>query len=249
MIHIKSVKKYCNRKTIDNTPFYPYNLINQSVNKIYRCKYGSDLSYMARTPKVVEDRREQIIDAAMHAFAQKGFTRATNKDIAREAGITPGLIYHYFESKEALLMAIIEGRTPLKVFSSLPPNVLLVPPEQFFPFVVQQILSVVETENFVALIKVVLPELLNNQNSSLAKIVPTALQRALGFLSDYLEAQMQAGTLRRADIVLNTQVLFGSIVGVVLRRQILRDPAALKFTQEEIATAITQTFLHGLASS
>ena len=72
---------------------------------------------MARTPKVVEDRREQIIDAAMRVFAQKGFVRATNKDVAREAGITAGLIYHYFENKEALLMAIIEGRSPLKVLS------------------------------------------------------------------------------------------------------------------------------------
>ncbi|MBV8695756.1 MAG: TetR family transcriptional regulator, partial [Ktedonobacteraceae bacterium] len=46
---------------------------------------------MARTPRVVEDRREQIIDAAMRVFSQKGFTRATNKDIAHEAGITAGL--------------------------------------------------------------------------------------------------------------------------------------------------------------
>ncbi len=75
---------------------------------------------MARTPKVVEDRREQIIEAAMRVFAQKGFTRATNKDIAREAGITAGLIYHYFESKEAVLKAIIEGRSPLKVVRSMP---------------------------------------------------------------------------------------------------------------------------------
>ncbi len=64
---------------------------------------------MARTPKVVEDRREQIIDAAMKVFSQKGFLRATNKDIAREAGITPGLIYYYFENKEALLTAANRG--------------------------------------------------------------------------------------------------------------------------------------------
>jgi len=65
---------------------------------------------MARTPKVVEDRREQIIDAAMRVFAQKGYSKATNKDIAREAGITTGLIYYYFDSKEALLKAILEAR-------------------------------------------------------------------------------------------------------------------------------------------
>ncbi|GAC1392924.1 MAG: TetR/AcrR family transcriptional regulator [Ktedonobacteraceae bacterium] len=204
---------------------------------------------MARTPKVVEDRREQIIDAAMRVFAQKGFVRATNKDVAREAGITPGLIYHYFESKEALLMAVIEGRTPLKVIASLPSNVLVMPPEQFFPFVIKQILTVVEAENFVALLKVVIPEMLNNESPYFVQIAPAAIQRVFAFLGQYLEAQMQLGTLRRADTVLNTQILFGSIVGVVLRRQVLRDPTALKYTQEQIATVITETFLHGLASS
>lgn len=204
---------------------------------------------MARTPKVVEDRREQIIDAAMRVFAQKGFVRATNKDVAREAGITAGLIYHYFANKEALLMAVIEGRSPLKVFSALPTNAFTMPPEQFFPLVIQQMLRVVETENFIALIKVVLPELLNNEQSFLAQVVPMALQRGLSFLGEYLEAQMQAGTLRRADTILNTQILFGSMVGVVLRRQVLHDPAALKFTHEQIATSITETLLHGLAAS
>ena len=204
---------------------------------------------MARTPKVVEDRREQIIDAAMRVFAQKGFVRATNKDVAHEAGITAGLIYHYFENKEALLMAVIEGRSPLKVLSALPANAFAMPPEQFFPFVIQQILRVVETENFIALIRVVLPELLNNEQSYLAQVAPMALQRGLGFLGEYLEAQMQAGTLRRADTVINTQILFGSLVGVILRRQVLRDPVALKFTHLQIADSITETFLHGLAPS
>src|ERR1700720_587575 len=107
---------------------------------------------MARTPKVVEDRREQIIDAAMRIFAQKGFARATNKDIAREAGITPGLIYHYFESKEALLKAIIEGRSPLRFINTLPPQALTLPPEVFLRFMVMQVLSIIEEENFIQLI-------------------------------------------------------------------------------------------------
>src|SRR5947207_6645939 len=110
---------------------------------------------MARTPKVVEDRREQIIDAAMRVFSQKGFTRATNKDIAHEAGITPGLIYHYFENKEALLKAMIEGRSPVKLISSLPPQALMLPPEVFLRFLLLQVLSIVEEEKFVQLIRVI----------------------------------------------------------------------------------------------
>ncbi len=97
---------------------------------------------MARTPKVVEDRREQIIDAAMRVFSQKGFARATNKDIAREAGITTGLIYHYFESKEAVLKAIIETRSPLHLVESLPPQLLEQPPAVFLRFLVLQVLGI-----------------------------------------------------------------------------------------------------------
>src|SRR5436305_15312765 len=93
---------------------------------------------MARTLKVVEDRREQIIDAAMQAFSQKGYTRATNKDIAREAGITPGLVYHYFENKEALFKAIIEGRSPLKLLNYLPSEVLAMPQDKFLRFMIRQ---------------------------------------------------------------------------------------------------------------
>jgi hypothetical protein len=65
---------------------------------------------MARTPKMTEDRREQIIDAPLRVFAQKGFARATNSEIAREAGnMTPGLIYYYFKSKEDLLKVVLRS--------------------------------------------------------------------------------------------------------------------------------------------
>src|SRR5436853_7923998 len=99
------------------------------------------MEYMARTPKIVEDRREQIIDAAMRVFSQKGFTRATNKDIAREARITPGVIYHYFENKQALLRAIVEARSPLRLISSLSPQTLTLPLEVFLPFAIFQSLG------------------------------------------------------------------------------------------------------------
>src|SRR2546427_12891171 len=100
---------------------------------------GAPQCLMARTPKVVEDRREQILDAAMRVFAQKGFTRATNKDIAREAGITAGLIYYYFDSKEGLLKAIIETRSPVRLMTSLSPQVFAMPPEVFLRFMIRQV--------------------------------------------------------------------------------------------------------------
>jgi AcrR family transcriptional regulator len=53
-----------------------------------------------------EERRRQILDAAVRAFAQKGYYACRVSDIAEEAGVAYGLVYHYFDSKEAVLEAI-----------------------------------------------------------------------------------------------------------------------------------------------
>ena len=51
--------------------------------------------------------RERIVDAAMKLFDDKGFERATTRDIAREAGIATGTLFNYFRSKEALALTIL----------------------------------------------------------------------------------------------------------------------------------------------
>jgi AcrR family transcriptional regulator len=55
---------------------------------------------------VPEERRRQILQAAVRAFARKGFHACRVSDIAAEAGVAYGLVYHYFGSKEALLETI-----------------------------------------------------------------------------------------------------------------------------------------------
>ena len=64
-----------------------------------------------RTPKQYEEIREEkialIMDTALEHFANEGYYRTTINHIARHAGISKGLMYNYFESKEALLKAII----------------------------------------------------------------------------------------------------------------------------------------------
>jgi TetR/AcrR family fatty acid metabolism transcriptional regulator len=52
------------------------------------------------------DRRQQILAAAVKVFAEKGFHASRVGDIAEEAGIAYGLVYHYFASKEDLLETI-----------------------------------------------------------------------------------------------------------------------------------------------
>src|SRR6059058_2945652 len=54
------------------------------------------------------DRRSQILDAAVVCFAKRGFHQASMHDISAEAGISVGLIYRYFENKEAVISAMAD---------------------------------------------------------------------------------------------------------------------------------------------
>lgn len=55
------------------------------------------------------DRRQQILQAAMICFAKCGFHQTSMHDISEEAGISVGLIYRYFESKDAVISAMADN--------------------------------------------------------------------------------------------------------------------------------------------
>ena len=61
---------------------------------------------MAEGSKIQAERRRQILQAAVRTFADKGYHATRVSDIAKEAGVAYGLVYHYYESKETLLEAI-----------------------------------------------------------------------------------------------------------------------------------------------
>ena len=57
---------------------------------------------MAKTEPAV-DKRRLILDAAVRVFARQGFHTSRVSDIADEAGVAYGLVYHYFDSKDQIL--------------------------------------------------------------------------------------------------------------------------------------------------
>jgi AcrR family transcriptional regulator len=59
-------------------------------------------------PSSQRQRRERILEAAERCFARAGFHRTTMHDICKEAGVSPGALYLYFDSKEALIAGIAE---------------------------------------------------------------------------------------------------------------------------------------------
>lgn len=81
-------------------------------------KSAQDLRQASRRPAAVRRRgastektaqtRQTIVDAALAEFLEKGFADATIESVSKRAGVAKGLIYRYFEAKEALFSAVVQ---------------------------------------------------------------------------------------------------------------------------------------------
>ena len=68
---------------------------------------------MASSKAPAIDKRRQILDAAIRVFARQGFHSTRVADIADEAGVAYGLVYHYFKSKDEVLNELFTARWSL----------------------------------------------------------------------------------------------------------------------------------------
>jgi TetR/AcrR family fatty acid metabolism transcriptional regulator len=64
------------------------------------------------------DKRRAILDAAITVFAREGFHSARVSDVATEAGVAYGLVYHYFDSKDQMLNELFSERWALLLEAS-----------------------------------------------------------------------------------------------------------------------------------
>ena len=63
-----------------------------------------------RTAEEAERTRATILDAALEVFAERGVHAAQLEEIARRAGVTRGALYHHFDDKTELLLAVLKER-------------------------------------------------------------------------------------------------------------------------------------------
>jgi AcrR family transcriptional regulator len=65
-----------------------------------------------RTRLAPDARREEILKTAGGLFAERGYAAVSASEIAREAGVTAGLLHHYFGGKRGLFLALVERLGP-----------------------------------------------------------------------------------------------------------------------------------------
>ncbi len=192
--------------------------------------------------QMTEARRRQIIMGAAQIFSEKGYHKATTRQIAKAAGISEGTIYNYFENKRDLLLGMIEVMAAQSV---------------------REVIQTQAEDNPKTLITALLMdrfELLSNHGRFMAPIfaevfADEALREAvyqkvisptINFLEQYLQRQVDVGAFRPV----NPMIVARSLVGAVTINTILKvtqlDPRYAEVSPSEMIEEIVSLFLKGV---
>jgi AcrR family transcriptional regulator len=176
-------------------------------------------------------RRQRLLDAALAVFVDKGVDGATVKDVTAAAGVTQGLLYHYFDGKDALVLAILEERGFLSELRRL----LAGPPGRPAGVVLPELAAgfrrlLAEHAELVALFFAA-----SRANRAVRAGLHGFVAEGQRLLADYLAARVAAGELRPHDTRAAAQLLLSTVaLGQVTGADV--DPAA-----------VVDVLLHGLA--
>jgi AcrR family transcriptional regulator len=158
--------------------------------------------------QVAEARRNQILAGAAQIFAQKGYHKATTREIAQAAGISEGTIYNYFSNKRELLLAMAEALAT-ESFKSIvrddPPD----DPQHFLTIILRDRFQLIEKNGH--LIAPLVAEVFSD--ASLREELYQQILRPITMLMEqYIQHQINLGRFRPVNPAIVTRALMGSLI-------------------------------------
>jgi AcrR family transcriptional regulator len=171
--------------------------------------------------QLIQARRDQILKAAVAVFAEKGFQKATIRDVAKMAGIADGTIYNYFENKTALMLAILNGMNETERREDDLSLALHMDIHEFFQAYVRQRYSRM-TEEGLDIMRAILPEVMVNpelRDAYMQQIILPTFQMGEKHFAQLVEM----GKLRDLDVPLMMRTISATFLGLLMLR-ILGDP-------------------------
>jgi AcrR family transcriptional regulator len=200
-----------------------------------------------RKERITEQRRQQILDAALAVFSRKGYGDATIPDIAQEAGIAVGTIYNYYESKRDLLLSIFTTFIFTQPFVELLEHTLEADDRTFLSLLVEDRLNFgfENMDRFFFLLSEVQrdPELRQ-------QYAEEVLGPVLVLLEKYLDSRVASGAFRPVNTSIAARVLGGAMIGFLLLCRIEGEGSpGRSISRKELAAKMADLVLTGLQTS
>ena len=190
---------------------------------------------------MIDARKAQILQASIEVFADKGFHRATIKEIAKTAGIADGTIYNYFKNKKELLLALLDG---LNESDTREEDMLLGMESDIRTFLSEYIhhrLTVMMPH--IHVLRAILPEIMVDAELR-QSYYDKVLAPTFALMERSFEARVKAGELTSRDPKLTVRLL-GSTVSGVLMLQMLGDTYTAD-NYAELTQHIVEVMLDGM---
>ncbi|MEU0427371.1 TetR family transcriptional regulator [Streptomyces canus] len=181
-----------------------------------------------------EGHRAAILDAARHAFAERGYARTTLRDIAGRAGVTHGLITRHFSSKERLFLAAVPGNRDLEQVAAGDPATL---PDRIADAFVRRMETDAVGDPLVALVRGAASD-----ERAAADLLSAMQERSAAV---YRSALSPGGTATRDDDLDARVALVGSLmIGVAFSRYIARTDPLASMPPERVTAYLTRMLRH-----
>jgi AcrR family transcriptional regulator len=190
---------------------------------------------------MAEARRAQILDAAATVFAKKGFHRATTKEVAKAAGVSPGTIYNYFASKSDLLIGIMTRLAELESLDEELMEALQGDAREFFIATFHYRIGRIQQGQ--EMLQAILPEVLANPDLR-ERFYQQYVLRITMMIEQYIQAQIELGHMRPVDVPLTVRAIQSMFIGLLVLR-ILGDEA-LQSRWDDVPEILATLIFDGL---
>jgi len=175
-----------------------------------------------RRARPATDRQDQILDAAVHLFAEQGFHKTTTREIAEAAGVAEGTLYNYFASKDELLMGIMARLTESVNKQGKEIDDLPIEPRQYF-YGWLELRKHFQQDN-TTMMQAVFSEILANA-ALRTRYYEELLKPSIRSFEETLQRRIEAGEIRAVAVPETARVFVALIIGLFMM-ETLEDPLA-----------------------
>lgn len=187
---------------------------------------------------IKEARKDRIIDAALHVFAEKGYADATMTDIAKKAGVSTPVLYGYFKTKEDLLFTIPEKLSEEPVHALELALPFFRKSEDKIRFIVDGYLNLYESNPHYA--SLVMLQLKTNRNFLKTKAYVT-IQKVARTLLDSIREGINDGTFKEnTDALLVRSMILGTIEHLCINKLLLGEPKDLRIYIDPLVDTVLE---------
>ncbi|HEY5670118.1 MAG TPA: TetR/AcrR family transcriptional regulator [Anaerolineales bacterium] len=194
-----------------------------------------------RRQRRVAARRAEILNAATHLFAEKGFHRTTTRDIAAAADVSEGTLYNYFENKDDILFGIMSRLTESQDLNTSLAQAL---PDDARGFLYD---TLIQRKQFVDqnsdMLQSVLSEILVNPELR-QRYYRELILPSIELLEAHLQVRQDQGQIRPLNIPMSVRFLVALTNGLFFL-DVLGDPL-VQSQWDELSQLITSIFFDGV---